>query len=222
MARVNAAKSAELEAFWRSHLEDWAVSELNQREYCEAHGLPLKRFGNWRAKLGETIYVPRHRLLYRRGGRVNHMADHMVNKEIGPVTPGYIPSGHTSVPDGRRNFSEGDKRRIVNETCKPENSVAGVARKYNLDIRMLFRWKQMYGPPAECEQVVLAPVKLSDHGEHSETAPESSNSHSAVVVEREAAGVEISLKGGRRVRFAADMEPAKIQALIILLEGASS
>jgi hypothetical protein len=24
---------------------------LNQREYCEAHGLPLKRFGNWRASI---------------------------------------------------------------------------------------------------------------------------------------------------------------------------
>jgi hypothetical protein len=23
---------------------------LNQREYCEAHGIPLKAFGNWRAK----------------------------------------------------------------------------------------------------------------------------------------------------------------------------
>jgi hypothetical protein len=26
-------------------------SELNQREYCELHGLPLKRFGNWRANV---------------------------------------------------------------------------------------------------------------------------------------------------------------------------
>src|SRR5271169_1706373 len=36
------------EAFWRAHHEAWGRSELNQREYCEAHGIPLKAFGNWR------------------------------------------------------------------------------------------------------------------------------------------------------------------------------
>jgi hypothetical protein len=38
------------EAFWRAHHEAWLQSELNQREYCEAYGIPLKAFGNWRAK----------------------------------------------------------------------------------------------------------------------------------------------------------------------------
>ncbi len=38
------------EAFWRTHHEAWRRSELNQREYCEAQGIPLKAFGNWRAK----------------------------------------------------------------------------------------------------------------------------------------------------------------------------
>ena len=38
------------EAFWRAHHEAWQQSALNQREYCEAHGIPLKAFGNWRAK----------------------------------------------------------------------------------------------------------------------------------------------------------------------------
>ncbi len=30
------------EAFWRAHHEAWQQSALNQREYCEAHGIPLK------------------------------------------------------------------------------------------------------------------------------------------------------------------------------------
>ena len=37
------------EAFWRKHHEAWQQSALNQREYCEAQGIPLKAFGNWRA-----------------------------------------------------------------------------------------------------------------------------------------------------------------------------
>lgn len=50
MPRMKAPKHAELEAFWRAHLDGWRNGTLNQREYCEAHELPLKRFGNWRAK----------------------------------------------------------------------------------------------------------------------------------------------------------------------------
>ena len=30
------------EAFWRAHHEAWKRSDLNQRQYCEAEGIPLK------------------------------------------------------------------------------------------------------------------------------------------------------------------------------------
>ena len=58
----------EREAFWRSHHEAWRRSDLNQREYCEAHGLVLKRFENWRAKFQQEPEVTR-KLVYRRGGQ---------------------------------------------------------------------------------------------------------------------------------------------------------
>ena len=63
MSRWPADYRVELEAFWRSHHEAWRRSDLNQREYCEAHGLPLKRFGNWRAKFKQQPEVPQ-KLLY--------------------------------------------------------------------------------------------------------------------------------------------------------------
>src|SRR2546428_5584298 len=56
------------EAFWRAHHEAWRQSDLNQREYCEAQGLPLKAFGNWRAKFKTEPQPPPRQLLYRRGG----------------------------------------------------------------------------------------------------------------------------------------------------------
>ena len=65
---MKAAKKSELEAFWRAHLESWRNSTLNQREYCEAHGLPLKRFENWRAKFKHEEMRPAAKLLWRRGG----------------------------------------------------------------------------------------------------------------------------------------------------------
>jgi hypothetical protein len=57
------------EAFWRAHHEAWKRSDLNQREYCEAHGLPQKGFENWRAKFKAEPQSPARKLLYRRHPR---------------------------------------------------------------------------------------------------------------------------------------------------------
>ncbi len=66
----------EHEAFWQSHHEAWQRSNLNQREYCEAQSLVLKRFENWRAKFRDEPEMPQ-KLLYRRRGRASHMTGHM-------------------------------------------------------------------------------------------------------------------------------------------------
>jgi len=51
----------------RSHgLKDWRDSDLNQREYCELYGLPLKRFGAPISSPKKTIIS--EGLLYRRRG----------------------------------------------------------------------------------------------------------------------------------------------------------
>ena len=53
MSDENRPRARYGEAFWRAHHESWCRSELNQREYCEAQGIPLKAFGNWRAKFSK-------------------------------------------------------------------------------------------------------------------------------------------------------------------------
>lgn len=158
MPRLAAAKRLELEAFWRSHLESWRRSDLNQREYCELHGLPLKRFGNWRAKLRHEEPASAGKLLYRRGGGLRHMSRHM-SKETPPAS--YVPSPRSRQPGERRRFSEADKRRIVEEACRPDASVSGVARRYGITAPLLFRWKRELGRPAQPEATFL-PVTLSD------------------------------------------------------------
>jgi hypothetical protein len=55
------------EAFWRAHHEAWLQSELNQREYCEAYGIPIKAFGNWRARFKAEPHPPARKVLYRSG-----------------------------------------------------------------------------------------------------------------------------------------------------------
>ena len=68
MVDENGAWTRQSEAFWRAHHEAWNRSDLNQREYCEAEGIPLKAFGNWRAKFKAEPRPPERKLLYRRRG----------------------------------------------------------------------------------------------------------------------------------------------------------
>jgi len=222
MARVSAEKRAELEGFWRSHHEGWKNSTLNQREYCELHGLPLSRFGNWRDQFKVEDEVCQAEVLYRRGG-LRHMSSHMSNRENEPVSTGYVPSAK-SLPDGRRNFRLSDKKRIVAEALAPGASISAVARRYGIDKPLLFRWKRELVSSAP--EPVFLPVTISD-------TPNSANASSAaplipmpqpvaapVIVERAAQEIEVELVGGRRVRFAQGTDPGTVRAMVEMLEGA--
>ena len=134
------------EAFWRTHHEGWRRSELNQREYCEAHGIPLKAFGNWRARFKAEPQPRARRLLYRRRAlshtlshslshSLSHMTDGSPEPESGPIVPP-AREGH------RRRFSKADKRQIVAEALQPGANLSEVARSYGIAARVLFRWKQ--------------------------------------------------------------------------------
>ena len=215
MPRVSETKRNELEAFWRAHVRGWRDSTLNQREYCEAHGLPLKRFGNWRAKFKHEDPRLTGKLLWRRGGAREHMLEHMRSDEHP-----YIPSGRSSENSGRRNFGMADKRRIVEETCSPGASVSGVAKKYGIGPRLLFQWKKdlMRDPAPVFAEVALGDADFAA-GEAA-TPLQAAMTAPPVVIERPAPGIEIELKGGRRVRFDRETDPETIRTLVALLEGA--
>lgn len=215
MSRWPADYRVELEAFWRSHHEAWRRSDLNQREYCEAHGLPLKRFGNWRAKFKQEPEILQ-KLLYRRGGRLGHMtkwASHMTN-EVGPPKP-----DPAKTVAGRRTFSEAEKQRIVDEASQLGVTLSQVARRYGISRRVLFRWKEMLRPkqlePAPADPV-FAPVQIMDAGPVVEA---SSAASTPMIVARSAPGIEVELVGGRRVRFERDADPETVRRLVALLEG---
>jgi hypothetical protein len=149
------------EAFWRAHHEAWRQSDLNQREYCEAQGLSLKAFGNWRAKFKAEPQPPPRKLLYRRGG-LSHTLSHSPSHTLSHVT---YPSSWSEGPlvpparDGhRRRFSEADKRRILEEAAEPNASLAKIARRYDIARRVLCRWKQELAPP------VFVAVQITDAG----------------------------------------------------------
>ena len=133
------------EDFWRANHEAWKRSDLNQRQYCEFHGLPQKAFENWRQMFRREPEPPQRKLLYRR---------RPVSPPLSPppsplVNPGAYPSSQLAAPivqrprEGhRRRFSDADKRWILREAGRPEASAADVARRYGIDQRLLRRWKQ--------------------------------------------------------------------------------
>jgi len=213
--RMTAGKRSELESFWRAHLDGWRRSNLNQREYCELHGLPLKRFGNWRAKLKHEEPASAGKLLYRRGGGLRHMSRHMSTKEtvLAPAT--YIPSASATPPNGRRQFSKADKKRILAEIDRPGGSVSGIAKRYGISVPLLFRWKREL---AASPRTTFLPVTLVD-GADQPSGSASAVVPAPVIVERTAPGIEVELIGGRRVRFDQDADPETVRRLVSLLEG---
>jgi len=116
MADENRSRVRYGEAFWRAHHEAWRRSDLNQREYCEAQGIPLKAFGNWRAQFKAEPQPPARKLLYRRG-ELSHPLSHSLSHPLSHVTyPSSSPPSPVVPParDGhRRRFSEADRRRIL-------------------------------------------------------------------------------------------------------------
>lgn len=156
------------EAFWRAHHEAWCQSDLNQREYCEAHGLSLKAFGNWRAKFKAEPQPLVRKLLYRRGG-LSHTVSHSLSHPLSHVTyPSFWSEGPVVPParDGhRRRFSAADKRRILEEAAQPDASLAKIAHRYGIARRVLCRWKQELAPP------VFVAVQITDATAPSGTAP---------------------------------------------------
>ncbi len=67
-------------------------------------------------------------------------------KEIPSAPSSHISSARSGGSGRRRNFSEADKKRIVEETCREGASVSGVARKYGIATRLLFSWKKELTP----------------------------------------------------------------------------
>lgn len=160
------------EAFWRAHHEAWKRSDLNQREYCEAQGIPLKAFGNWRARFKAEPQPPVRKVLYRRGG-LSHTLSHSLSHPLGhTLSHGTYPFSSSEGPvvpparEGhRRRFNDADKRRILEEAAQPDASVAQIARRYGIARRVLCRWKQELAPP------VFVAVQITDVAAPSGTTP---------------------------------------------------
>ena len=145
MARVPVELREHILAFWRGHSEAWKLSRLTQREYCAQHNISLKNFGNWRAQLKRVALAgPDARWgRYPELRRASHMVNHMAKPRLSHMAKTPVPTP-VPPPGARRQFSEELKQRIVAETCRHGASVSDIARRYEIDLRLLFRWRKAY------------------------------------------------------------------------------
>ena len=124
MVDENGAWTRQSEAFWRAHHEAWKRSDLNQRQYCEAGGIPLKAFGNWRAIFKAEPQPLERKLLYRRRG-LSHTLSHSLSH---PLTHGNASviwrANHSAV--GCRVTSNHNSCRRPCPTTKKANSRSNV------------------------------------------------------------------------------------------------
>jgi transposase-like protein len=216
--RLRLSEREPVRAFWRSHFEVWQLSGLTQREYCERHGLSLKNFGNWRAQLKREDAVG-HEARWGRYPRLRPGANPMAN----PMAKGKVKRAPPVMArtERRRQFSEEAKRRIVGEASRPGGSMSEVARRYGIDLRLLFRWRRALGLESTTERAAFLPVEIADDGGPAIEPREASGQPAApsIIVERVAAGIEIELVGGRRVRFDRDVDPETMKRVVSALEG---
>src|SRR5262249_34298431 len=96
--------------------------------------LSLKSFGNWRGQLKREDVAGRD-ARWGRHPRLRHMvspmATCMANEAADRVPAVVTRTGR------RRQFSEEDKRRIVEETCRPGESLSAGGRRCGICLRPL-------------------------------------------------------------------------------------
>jgi transposase len=122
-----------------------------------------------------------------------------------------IEPASTETPEGRkrRRYSIAEKRRIVEESFRPEASVARVARAHGVNANQVFSWRRLYqrgrlgGNGNDTQTAKLLPVTISDSPAAPVPAPISASAP--------AGSIQLQLPRGRlRIEGAVDRESLRL------------
>jgi len=114
----------------------------------------------------------------------------------------------------RRRWPDEDKLRVLEEAAQPGVRLADVARRHDILPQQIRRWRrQLFGEvPTPPETAIFAPVTLIEAA--SPPPPSGRSSKPRPVM------VEISLRNGRVLKVAADLERQVLASLIGCVEAA--
>jgi transposase len=185
------------------------------------HGLARRSFCNWCKRFKADDAAAERVLIRRRGCRprpsVCPSADHS------PIAPKELPYGVLRA-HRRRQFPDELKRQIVMETMAPGATVSAVAREYGVTPPCVFRWRKLMGLGASNERVRFASVRISDEKSSAGDSPNRASQLAfpppAAPADHSPEGVEVELSGGKRLRFARDIDPETVRRMIEIVEGA--
>lgn len=112
----------------------------------------------------------------------------------------------------RRRWTDEDKLRVLEEAAQPGVRLSDVARRHDILPQQIRRWRrQLFGEvPVAPETAIFAPVTLVEP-----PAPPGGRSSKPRPVM-----VEISLRNGRVLKVAADLERQVLASLIACVEAA--
>ncbi len=158
------------------------------------------------------------------------------------ITSASVPPVKPKRPP-HRYWAVQDKRRIVEETFPPGASVAAVARKYDLNSNMLFRWRRLYrrgefGPAGPQPRESIAEfVSVGVIGEDGRLVPDmpgiakgkpvidqgvqpERQTPQPAVESQPAASqrVDLQLACGARISFESSIDDASLRRLITLIK----
>ena len=129
-------------------------------------------------------------------------------------------------PERRRRWSEEEKLQVVEEACRPGNSVSQVARHRGVNASQLFGWRRQALAkglltdqrlePRAAPALTFAPVNVTE-----EPAPAESGEEVRPARGRKAPRgstiIEIELKGGDRVRVEGSADAALVARIVAAL-----
>lgn len=114
----------------------------------------------------------------------------------------------------RRRYSEAERRRIVEETYAPGESVSVVARRHDVNANLVFKWRQRYGQREDKPAVEFLPVALEVPPPAAEAEPKRRRR-----ARRPAAAgfIEIEFSGGHRLRVHGAADERTVKSVIAAL-----
>jgi transposase len=141
---------------------------------------------------------------------------------------------------GRRSWSREQKRRVVDEALVPGASVAEVARRYELNANLLFKWLRQAGhgrrgskradlavvEPGAMEFVSLGVVAQETGGAvlrlpRAEVSPRAATPAPSAKGPERRGVIEIELLGGVRLRVDAFVNQAALRRVLLVMKDCS-
>jgi len=112
------------------------------------------------------------------------------------------------VGEGRRRWSEEDKRALVAEVLDSGESVSRVARRHNLNPSMLFCWRKQYGiDRVHANSATFTPVVITSSEDARRVQREERIKDDRPVI-------ELAFESGARLRIQSSADSELVKAVI--------